>query len=305
SPNSVLIAESTCELLSGVFVCEDLAPQQLTGASDTVNACRVARRRTVESRFKAMRPHGVARLIGRDQELQQLLALWDRAKRGEGQVGLVCGEAGIGKSHLCEFFQEHIVEPHAILRYQCSPHHLNSPFYPVISQLKHAMGFEHADTTTVKFEKLEAALSQALEPTKENTLLFAALLSIAPQREPSLGLTPQRQKDLIIAALIRYILSHADKQPLFIVLADAHWIDSSTLELVNRIIPLIKKTRVLFLIKFRPDFKLQWPSEPHVTKLPLDRIGHEHSRAIISEVIGDKALSRALEEEIICKADGI
>src|SRR5262249_23607048 len=144
-----------------------------------------------------------------------------------------------------------------------------------------------------------------LEPTKENTLLFAALLSIAPQREPSLGLTPQRQKDLIIAALIRYILSHADKQPLFIVLADAHWIDSSTLELVNRIIPLIKKARVLFLIKFRPDFKPQWPSERHVTKLPLDRIGHEHSRAIISEVIGDKALPRELEEEIIHKADGI
>ena len=143
-----------------------------------------------------------------------------------------------------EFFLEHIVEPHAILRYQCSPHHLNSPFYPVISQLKHAMGFEHADTTTVKFEKLDAALSQVLEPTKENKLLFAALLSIEPQRELSSGLTPQRQKDLIIAALIRYILSQADKRPLVIVLADAHWIDSSTLELVNRIIPLIKKAQV-------------------------------------------------------------
>jgi class 3 adenylate cyclase/DNA-binding response OmpR family regulator/predicted ATPase len=305
SPNSVLIAESTRKLLSRVFVCENLSPQQLAGASDAVNACRVARRRTVESRFKAMRPQGIARLIGRDQELQQLLALWDRAKRGEGQVGLVCGEAGIGKSHLCEFFLEHIVEPHAILRYQCSPHHLNSSFYPVISQLKHTMGFEHADTTTVKFEKLEAALSQVLEPTKENTLLFSALLSIAPQREPSLGLTPQRQKDLIITALIRNILSHADRRPLVIVLADAHWIDSSTLELVNRIIPLIKKARVFFLIKFRPDFKPQWLGEPHVTRLMLDRMGHEHSHAIISEVIGNNELPREVEEEIIHKADGI
>jgi len=305
SPNSVLIAESTRKLLSRIFVCEDLAPHQFAGASDAVNACRVARRRTVESRFKAMRPQGITRLIGRDRELQQLLAVWDRAKRGEGQVGLACGEAGIGKSHLCEFFLEHIIEPHVILRYQCSPHHLNSPFYPVISQLKHAMGFEHTDTTTVKFAKVEAALSQGLEPTKENTLLFAALLSIAPQREPSRGLTPQRQKDLIIDALIRDILSHADKQPLVIVLADAHWIDSSTLELVNRIIPLIKKTRVLFLIKFRPDFKPQWLREPHVTMLILDRMGREQSHAIICGVIGDEELPRGLKEEIIHKADGI
>jgi predicted ATPase/DNA-binding response OmpR family regulator/class 3 adenylate cyclase len=305
SPNSVLIAESTRKLLGRGFVCENLAPHQLAGASEAVNACRVARTRTVESRFKAMRPQGT-RLVGRDQELRQLLALWDRAKRGEGQVGLVCGEAGIGKSHLCEFFLEHFVEePYAILRYQCSPHHLNSPFYPVISQLKHAMGFEHADTRAVKFEKLEAALSQVLEPTKENTSLYAALLSIAPQREPSLGLTPQRQKNLILAALIRDILSHADKRPLVIVLADAHWIDSSTLELVNGIIPLIKKARVLFLIKFRPDFKPQWLSEPHVTMLILDRMGHEHSHAMISDMIGDKELPRQLEEEIIHKADGI
>src|SRR5262249_4407950 len=305
SPNSVLIAESTRKLLSRVFVCENLAPHQLAGASDAVNACRVTSRRTVESRFQAMRPQGIRRLIGRDRELEQLLTLWDRAKRGEGQVGLVCGEAGIGKSHLCQFFLEHIVEPHPILRYQCSPHHLHSPFYPVISQLKHAMGFEQADTPELKFDKLKAALSHTFEPTTENVLLYAALLSITPQREQSLGLTPKRQKDLTIATLIRHILSYADKQPLVIVLADAHWTDSSTLELVNRIIPLIKKARVLFLIKFRPDFKPRWLGEPHVTMLPLDRIGHDHSRAIISEVIGDKALPRELEEEIICKADGI
>jgi predicted ATPase/DNA-binding response OmpR family regulator len=306
SPNSVLIAENTRKLLSRVFICENLARHQLTGASDAVNACRVTGRRTVESRFKAMRPQGLTRLVGRDHELQQLLTLWDRTKRGEGQVGLICGEAGIGKSHLCQFFLEHIFEElHATLRYQCSSHHLNSPFYPITSQLEHVMGFEQADTPELKFDKLKAALSHTFEPITENVLLYAALLSITPQGERSLGLTPKRQKDLTIATLIRHILSYADKQPLVIVLADAHWIDSSTLELVNRIIPLIKKARALFLIKFRPDFKRRWPSEPHVTMLPLDRIGHDHSRAIISEVIGDKALPREVEEEIICKADGI
>jgi predicted ATPase/class 3 adenylate cyclase/DNA-binding response OmpR family regulator len=306
SSNSVLVAESTRKLLSRVLVCDDLARHQLAGASDAVNACCVTGRRTLESRFKAMRPQRVMRLVGREQELRQLMALWDRTKRGESQVALVCGEAGIGKSHLCAALLDHIAEEsHVTIRYQCSPHHLNSPFYPVVSQLEHAMGFEQADTPELKFNKLKAALSHTFEPTRENVLLYAALLSITPQHEQSLGLTPKRQKDLIIATLIQHILSYADKQPLLIVLADAHWIDSSTLELVNRIIPLIKKARVLLLIKFRPDFRPQWPSEPHVTMLPLDRMGHEHSRAIISEVIGDKALPRELEEEIIYKADGI
>ena len=123
--------------------------------------------------------------------------------------------------------------------------------------------------------------------------------------KPSLGLTPQRQKDLTIAALSRHLLSLADKQPLIVVLEDAHWIDSSTLELVNRIIPLIKTARVLFLINFRPEFMPQWLSEPHVTMLRLDRMGREQCHAIISEVIGDNALPREVEEQIIDKADGI
>ena len=166
-------------------------------------------------------------------------------------MGLISGEAGIGKSHLCEFLLGHLVEePHATLRYQCSPHHLNSPFYPVASQLEHAMGFEQADTPALKFEKLKAALSQAVDPTREDVLLYAALLSIsAPEGEAALGSTPQRQKDLTIASLSRHLLRLADKQPLIVVLADAHWVDSSTFELVNRIIPLIKTARILLLMK--------------------------------------------------------
>ena len=216
APNSVLVTASTRRLLSRAFVCENPERYALAGVSEAISACRVTGKRAVASRFKGKHSSKITRLIGRDQELQRLLALWDRAKRGEGQVALICGEAGIGKSHLCEFLLGHLVEePHATLRYQCSPHHLNSPFYPVISQLEHAMGFEQADTPALKFEKLEAALSQAVEPTKEDVLLYAALLSIStPEREPSLGLTPQRQKDLTIAALSRHLLSLADKQPL-------------------------------------------------------------------------------------------
>ena len=306
-PNSVLVTASTRALLSSTFVCDDLERYALAGLSETVSACRVTGKRAIASRFRSRHSDRVTGLVGRDQELQQLMALWHRARRSEGQVGLICGEAGIGKSHLCEFLLGHMVEePRSTLRYQCSPHHLNSPFYPVIRQLEHAMGFEQADTPALKFEKLEAALSQAVEATKEDILLYSSLLSIGiPEREPSLGLTPQRQKDLIIAALSRHLLKLAEKRLLIIVLADAHWIDSSTLDLVTRIIPLIKTARLLFFIEFRPEFMPQWLGEPHVTMLTLDRIGREQSRAIITEVIGHRALPREVQEQIIDKADGI
>ena len=307
APNSVLVATSTRRLLSGAFACGSPEQYLVTGASEPVNACRVTGKRAVASRFKAKRSNKITRLVGRDGELQQLLALWKRAKRGEGQVALICGEAGIGKSHLCEFFLEHIrKERHATFRYQCSPHHLNSPFYPVIRQLEHAMGFEQTDTPDLKFEKLKTALSKATKTTPEDIFLFARLISVATAKhQPSTDLTPQRQKDLTIAAFGRSLQSLADKQPLIIVLADAHWIDASTLELVEQIISLIKRARVLFLIKFRPEFIPQWQDDPNVTMLRLDRMGREQSLAIISEVTGNKNLPPELQEQIINKADGI
>ena len=168
------------------------------------------------------------------------------------------------------------------------------------------MGFEQTDTSELKLEKLEAALSQAVEPTQEDIFLYAQLLSIAtPEPKPSAKLTPQRQKHLTIAALSRHLQCLAERQPLIIVLADAHWIDSSTLELVSKIIPLIKTMRVLFLIKFRPEFIPQWAHEPHVTMLRLERMGRLDSLALICEVAGDNELPAALQEQIINKADGV
>jgi predicted ATPase len=181
-----------------------------------------------------------------------MLAHWDRTKRGQGQVALISGEAGIGKSHLCEFFLDQLAqERHLCIRYQCSPHHIHSPFYPVVCQLELAAGLEQTDPPALKFEKLKASLSQAAGPTKEDILLYAALLSIsAPECEAALRLTPQRQKDLTIAALSRHLLGFTDKEPLIVAFADAHWADPSTLEFISRIISLIKTARVLLLITF-------------------------------------------------------
>src|SRR6516165_7093259 len=254
APNSVLVAARTRRLLSGAFVCGNSELYQLAGLSAAISACGVTGKQRVESRFAARRLGKITGPVARDQELQQLLTLWDQAKRGKGQVALVCGGAGMGKSHLCAAFLGRIAqEPHATIRYQCSPQHLNSAFFPVISQLEHALGFEAKDTPQIKLKKLEVALSPTVGASRDDISLYAALLSTATH-QPSSSATPQREKDLTIAALSRYLLCLADKQPLVIVVADAHWIDSSTLELINRTVPLLKAARALLVIKFRPEF---------------------------------------------------
>ena len=307
APNSMLVAASTRKLLGGIFVFENMELYQIAEVSDAVSACRVARERRVETRFKARQSDEITELVGRDRELRQLSALWDRAKRSEGQVALVGGEPGIGKSHLCEAFLDCISEePHATIRYQCSPYRGNSPFYPIISQLEQAIGFEQSDTPETKLEKLKAALSQAVRATQNDILLYADLLSIKTAgREPARGSTPKQYKDRLIDALTRHLVDIARQQPLIIVLADAHWIDSSTLELVDQIIPSIKAARVLVLIKFRQEFRPRWLGRPHVTMLSLDRLGRDESRAIISRVTRGKELPQEIQEQILGKTDGV
>ena len=182
-PNTVAVAASTRRLLGDVFVCENLGSYELKGFSEPVKAWRVTGERAVESRFDATRSGKLTQFVGRQNELSQLLSLWERAKAGEGQVALLCGEPGIGKSRLSLTFFERISgEPHITIRYQCSPHHINSPFYPVIRQIERAARFERDDTADIKLKKLEALLSLAGQTTLADAPLFAALLSIPTER---------------------------------------------------------------------------------------------------------------------------
>src|SRR5215472_3375576 len=234
-------------------------------------------------------------------------SLWQRAKNGKGQVALVCGEAGIGKSRACEEWLNCITnEPHILTRYQCSPHHTSSPFYPIIKQLENAAHFEREDTPDVKLKKLEAMLCSAGAATRADIPLYASLLSIPTDGFfSSPDLTSQRQRDLTIAALLRQGLGFALAQPVVILLEDAHWIDSSTLELLSRFIGSIKAARVFVLVSFRPEFVPQWLDESHVIMLRLNRLPREQSESIIFDVAGHKGLPHELHEQIILKADGI
>lgn len=306
-PNTVVVSASTRRILGDVFVFEDLKAIELKGISGPVEAWRVSGERAVESRFDAKRSGKLTQFVGRQNELKQLLEMWQRAKAGEGHVPLLCGEPGIGKSRLSmTLFDEVATESHITIRHQCSPHHINSPFYPVIRQLEHAARFERDDTNEIKLKKLEALLSLAGQMTVADAPLFAGLLSIPTAgRYPALDLMPEQQKNLTIAAMIRHLLGLARAQPVLFVFEDVHWIDPSTLDLINRAIDPIKEAPILFLITFRPEFFPPWLDRSNVTMLRLNRLGRDQARAIIVDITGGKVLPADVYEQIISKTDGV
>ena len=306
-PNSVNVSASTREHLGGVFVCDDPQRCELEGVSEPVTCYRVTGKRTGQSRFDAKSWGKHTQFVGRQYELQQMSTLWERAKSGKGQVVLLCGEAGIGKSRLCRAWLDSIAnEPHIVLPTQCSPYHANTPFYPAIKQLEHAAGFEQDDSPELKFKKLETLLSQAGAATLADTPLFAKLLSLSTDGFCSLpNLRPQRQRDLTIAALCRQVLGLALTQPVILKVADLHWADSSTLELLDRCIASIKTARVLVVCTFRPEFFPRWLNGSHVTMAHLDRLSREQTELMIADVTSGKELPCSIQEQIISKADGI
>jgi DNA-binding response OmpR family regulator/class 3 adenylate cyclase len=305
-PNSILVAPSTYRLLSRAFDCDAATSHEHPGASDKVTAYLVTGRRPIESRFSSMRAPRLTQFVGREHELRQLVVLWERVRAKKGQVALICGEAGIGKSRVCEVFLERIsADPHITIRYQCSPHHTHSPFRPIVDQIESAAHFERGDAPKIKLKKLEAALFKAGAVSLADRQSFAVLLSIPTDERAASDRTPQRQKDLIIAAQVRHVLGLARTQPVVVELADVHWADSSTLELFSRIIASIKETPVLVLMSFRPEFFPPWLDEPHVIMLRLDRLGREQTDAMIFDVAGQKALPSEIHAQIISKTDGV
>jgi len=302
--NSVTVTASTRKLLGDMFIYDD---SQFDGVLGPVTTYEVTGKQAIEMRFVAGQTAKLTQFVGRQHELQQLSTLWELAKAGKGQVALLCGEPGIGKSRITKTWSNLIAdEPHILMRYQCSPHHINSPFYPVINHLERAAHFEREDTPDLKLRKLEAVLSQAGAATLADTRLYAALLSIPTDKfNSSPDLTSQRQRELTIAALLRQLRDLAHARPVVIVLADAHWIDSSTLELLSRCIASIKAARIFVLINFRPEFFPPWLDESHVTMLTPNRLAREQIEAIILDVAGSKELPRELQEQITSKSDGV
>ena len=236
-PNTLVIAESTRKLLGDLFELQDLGAQDLKGMGDRVRAWAALRQASVESRFEALHATGLTALVGREEELELLSRRWSRAKTGEGQVVLLSGEAGIGKSRLTAALLEHLAsEPHTRLRYFCSPQHTDSAFYPIISQMERAAGFVHDDIPQARLDKLDMMLAQT-STSKQDAALFVEMLSLPNDgRYPAIELTPEQRRQRTLEALTEQLAGLASQNPVLMIFEDAHWTDPTSLELFGRIV---------------------------------------------------------------------
>ncbi|MFQ5946574.1 MAG: AAA family ATPase, partial [Anaerolineae bacterium] len=307
APNTAVIAASTRDLLGERFEYEDLGRHDLRGISDPVQVWRVVRPIETESRFVATRGAHLTPLVGREEELDLLRRRWAQVQQGKGHVVLLTGEAGIGKSRTAHALLGQIAkDPHVRLLYQCSPYHTNSALYPFIRQLEGAAGFVREDSDEQKLDKLEALLAKSTSQVHEVAALIAALLSIpAATRYPPLAMSPQKQKEEILCALVDQLASLAAQQPVLFVFEDSHWVDPTSQELLDLIVDRVQPIPILVLITFRPEYSPLWSRQAHVTLLALSRLNHDLGVAMVRELSGRKRMPKEVLEQILIKTDGI
>jgi class 3 adenylate cyclase/predicted ATPase len=305
-PNMVVIAEGTRRLVGDLFELRDLGAKALKGIAEPTRVWAAVRASSIESRFDALHASALTALVGREEESEMLLRRWARAKTGEGQVVLLSGEAGIGKSRLAAALLERLAdEPHTRLRHFCSPQHTDSALYPIIGQMERAAGLAREDAPQAKLDKLDALFAQ-ISTSSRHAALFAEMLSLQNDgRYPVLELTPQQRRQRTLEALVSQVVAMSRQNPVLMIFEDAHWIDPTSLEALGRLVDRIAELCVLLIVTFRPEFEPPWIGQPHVTALTINRLAQRDVGAMIDRVAGDRLLAASLRQDIIERADGI
>ncbi len=306
-PGTILVSESTRRLLGKTFELKALGPQTLKGFNSPVPAWLIVGEQENVSRFEASRSGALTPFIGREQEIALLVERWQRAVMGEGQVALLSGEAGIGKSRVLAMLREQIGKQHHwVLRYQCSPHHVNDAFYPVIGQLWRGSDFVAGEPGGTRLSKLERMLETTGLGSLECAPYLASLLAIPTgQRYPPLDLEPSELKERTIATLIAMTTAAARQVPLLMIIEDAHWIDPTSLDLINRLVEQLRHLPILVVTTFRPEFALPWTGRDNVTELPLNRLDRDLAVTMIDRMTSGKRLPAEVLDQIVAKTDGV
>ena len=307
TPNQLVIDPVTKRLVGHEFEFADLGAFSLKGFDTPVQAWQVLSVRLSASRFESHRSSHLANFVGREQELSLLVGRWREAVGGEGQVVLLCGEAGIGKSRLTHSLGDRLAdERYQTIQFRCSPYHTNTALHPAINFLRQAAGLASQDSAQAQLTKLDVMARESGIDNQDTVSLLADLLSIRGDHQyPPLTVSAESRKDMTLEALVQYLQGLADRCPVLFIVEDAHWLDPTTLDLLTRIIDRIRQMRVLLLITFRSDFKPVWADYSHVTFLTLNRLPRRQSAELVAAMTGGKALPPEVQQAILAKADGV
>jgi len=308
TPNTVALSAVTARLVQSAFALEDLGTHALKGVAEPMQVFRVLRPIEAHHDKEEVPAMGIPTLVGRDEEIGLLRRRWEQAKEGLGQVVLVSGEAGIGKSALVRAVRHRIGREGVVrITYRCSPYHTHSAFYPIIIHQERLLQFERDDPPVTRLTKLERMLTTYTLPLEEVVPLFATLLSV-PLPEgayPPLPLTPQQQRQHTHDALLAWLWEEARRQPVLIVWDDLHWADPSTLENLGLLIDQIPTSPILAVLTFRPEFVPPWLPRSHMTSLTLNRLERPQIEALVRQRAGGKRLPREVVEHVVTKTDGV
>jgi class 3 adenylate cyclase/predicted ATPase len=309
APNTLVVSAATFQLLGGFFACQPLGTPLLKGFAQPLVVYRVLYESMARSRLEAAGSTSLTPLVGREQELRLLRERWAQVKDGTGQVVLLSGEAGIGKSRLVQVLKEQVAaEPQAwVTTCQCSPYYQHTALYPMIELLERvALRFEREDSPQQKLSKLEGFLVQYGLPLAEAVPLFAAFLSLplADDYAP-LTVSPEQQKQQLLHALLTILLRIAVQQPVLFVMEDLHWVDPTTLELLSLLVDQCPTARILGLLTFRPDFLPPWTGHSHLTQVTLPRLPRRQAAEMTGQVAHRKVLPPEVVEQVVAKTDGV
>jgi predicted ATPase len=306
--NTIAISEATYRLVQGYFQCQDLGAQALRGVTESMRVYHVLRESGATSRLDVAQPRGLTPLVGRESEVTLLQERWEQAKSGQGQVVLLTGDAGIGRSRLVQMLKEHVAnQPHTCWECRSSSYFENTALFPLTDLFQRLLQFQSKDTPDEKFGKLEQMLSQYRLPLEESIQLFAPLFSLLlpEHHSPSLNLSPQRMRQRTLEVLVVILLEQSERHPVLFILEDLHWTDPTTLEFLNLLIEQIPTTSILTVLTCRPHFQPAWHHRSYLTEITVHRLSHAQVEQIVNRITDGKTFPVEIVQQIIEKTDGV